>query len=998
MTDPKNPRDADAVREELRSELAAERSRGREPEPSEYLSRWPGFESEVRDEMERLGLSLQRLAGDDPDPPTGQPVSGADPADYVDGIPRQLGPYRLIEEIGRGGQGRVFRAEDTRLGRVVAVKVLQIRSTSDGSVLARFEREARIAARVGGEGICGVLDVGLEAHTPWIAMDFVEGETLSAIIGRTRPERQAATSSTPITIGEGPRTEADTEPDTSRAGEGLQRRIRRVMVLVEEIARILQRAHDAGVVHRDLKPGNVMIRPDGRPVILDFGLATSEDDQAGLTMTGDVFGTPAYMAPEQIALGTAAAGPSADVWALGVILHECLSGQRPFTGASRKAIFAAIEKSEATPSLANEPAIPRDLAVVAEAALRKDPGDRYLTAGALADDLRRILDHRPIAVRPVPRRIKMVRWIQRNRTLAASTAIVLLSLVAGLVATTSQARRAENALDDWARLAGGALYNELVAKAPDELFPLRVGRRDHVESWRAELEELIRARPGHVEAIDNLRRMSGRITGHDDSAEVEEYRDRVRRMTQLLQRRIVRQEERINAWNLCPAPDIRARMQEEPWNLLRKYQAEYQALNSALNKKISPKAQWTLRTAAQQLQHDELVTLDQELEKAEHRASFWKPGLRTAVRVLEILDAFERSVQQDHRLSWASAIERVKVSPHYEGLELTAQDGLVPLGPDPVSGLEEFAQLETGSIPVRREDGKLPILHDMAVIFVLLPGGRVEVGAWNALTRTTEPGEGESRLARGAQARLLNLPPEMIDFAPFFISKYELTKWQWITIAGEAAGEQLGGRTYLSDTRGPINFRSRPEGRFENVPDDCARPARSIDWFDARHACRIFGWALPTEAQWEYACRGGTRTMWPWPGEREEHWRHANLVDYCIAFQSNSHRSSPTVRKWSDGHGFMSPVGSYEPNGYGLHDMIGNVAEWCLDPYHGEAYGLPTRAGDGLRLLPESERVVVRGGSYMSEPESVGSTLRGSTAPTTRLEIYGLRPVRKLER
>ena len=213
--------------------------------------------------------------------------------------PRTLGGYTLLRELGRGGQAVVWLAEDQGLGRRVALKVLH-EPPPTGELPPRFEREARATARLEHPAFCPIYEVGCDANAAWIAMRYVEGTNLSSWV------------------------------EAHREAEDFQPRLLR---LIERAARALQHAHEQGIVHRDIKPTNLLVTPDEDLAVLDLGVARTEDDDAPITRSGETFGTPSYMAPEQ--LRGEAVGPQADVWSLGVTLHEAIAGERPFQGPTR---------------------------------------------------------------------------------------------------------------------------------------------------------------------------------------------------------------------------------------------------------------------------------------------------------------------------------------------------------------------------------------------------------------------------------------------------------------------------------------------------------------------------------------------------------------------------------------------------------------------------------------------------------------------------------------
>jgi serine/threonine-protein kinase len=261
----------------------------------------------------------------------------------------QVGPYRLLREIGNGGMGMVYEAEDARLGRRVAVKLLPPEVSRDHKAKERFLREARAAAAVDHPNICTVHDVGESDGRLYIVLTYYEGETLRERIKRG-----------PLPLDEA----------------------RQIAI---QVARGLACAHEAGIVHRDIKPANVMLPRRGEAKILDFGIARLQGDEASLTRTGASWGTPAYMSPEQ-ARGEPVDART-DVWSLGAMLYEMIAGRRPFGGESLEAVVSAILTQEPEPLERVRPGVPPELARVVDCALAKDPAERYATAAKLLADL-----------------------------------------------------------------------------------------------------------------------------------------------------------------------------------------------------------------------------------------------------------------------------------------------------------------------------------------------------------------------------------------------------------------------------------------------------------------------------------------------------------------------------------------------------------------------------------------------------------------------------------
>jgi WD40 repeat protein/serine/threonine protein kinase len=352
----------------------------------------------------------------------------------ADGV-RRIGPYRLLEELGRGAQGQVFLAEDTRLSRRVALKVLSSSFSPSPQSLRRFQREAETASRLDHPGICAVYEAGEAGGCHYIAMRYLEGETLARKIAARAAAKNLPNLET-LAAGAGEAGEEAPEAPSSPApssagGPSTRKEVHEIVQLIERIARALHAAHEAGLIHRDIKPGNIMITREGDPVILDFGLARAEDSEVHeITHSGELLGTPAYMSPEQLVAHRIPLDRRTDVYSLGVTLYECLTLRRPYEAASREALYQEILVGRLPDATKLNRAIPRDLKVVLETALDKDRGRRYATALELAEDLRRVRSYEPILARPAGPVLRARRWAQRNPVAAA----VLLCLFVGLAA------------------------------------------------------------------------------------------------------------------------------------------------------------------------------------------------------------------------------------------------------------------------------------------------------------------------------------------------------------------------------------------------------------------------------------------------------------------------------------------------------------------------------------------------------------------------------------
>jgi tetratricopeptide (TPR) repeat protein/tRNA A-37 threonylcarbamoyl transferase component Bud32 len=301
--------------------------------------------------------------------------------------------YEILDELGRGGMGVVYKARHVKLNRIVALKMISPGKDAGPESVARFRNEVEALARLQHPNIVVVYEVGEDAGKPFFSLEFCPGGNLDQQLGGS-----------PLA----PRPAA---------------------LLARTVARAMQAAHQAHVIHRDLKPGNILLLADGTPKITDFGLAKKLDDQGpAATRTGAVMGTPSYMAPEQ-AHGKTVIGPAADVYALGAILYEMLTGRPPFKAATVLDTVMQVLHDEAVPVRRLQPVVPRDLETICHHCLHKDPGKRYASAEELADDLNRFLAGEPIRARPVSSMERLVKWTGRNRGTAAALVIAVVAVV-----------------------------------------------------------------------------------------------------------------------------------------------------------------------------------------------------------------------------------------------------------------------------------------------------------------------------------------------------------------------------------------------------------------------------------------------------------------------------------------------------------------------------------------------------------------------------------------
>jgi tetratricopeptide (TPR) repeat protein len=547
----------DSLVAQLADEFTERQKRGEQPDIEAYAVRYPEHAAVIRNVL--TSLRLIRLPASGSDQTDGEPLSGT------------LGDFRLVREIGRGGMGLVYEAQQLSLRRRVALKVLPFAATMDPRRLQRFQNEAQAAACLHHAHIVPVFAVGQERGVHFYAMQLIEGRTLAALIAELRQtERQGASSARPEPsttdsppVREVPPAAAGTAPQGATATVPALRDaayFRTVAQLGVQVAEALDYAHQLGVVHRDVKPGNLLLDGRGHVWVTDFGLAQLQS-VAGLTLTGDLVGTLPYMSPEQALAKRVPIDHRTDVYSLGATLYELLTLRPPFDGQDRQELLLQIAFEEPLPPRRLGKGIPAELETIVLKALEKNPAERYVTAQELADDLRRYVEDKPIqAKRPSPVQ-RSRRWARRHRAVVGAAAVSLLLTAAvlagsvGWVAREHVARRTETereanaALEESAQWQHEGRLPEALAAARRAAWVVDTGDasapfRHRVQARRADLElvaELEEARlqmtavkDGHfdVELGDRLYTEAFQKAGLNvEALPVEQVGERIRQST-----------------------------------------------------------------------------------------------------------------------------------------------------------------------------------------------------------------------------------------------------------------------------------------------------------------------------------------------------------------------------------------------------------------------------------------------------------------------------------
>jgi tetratricopeptide (TPR) repeat protein len=377
--------DDDAAFEVIYGEYLLREEQGEPPSTDELNWRFPRYAERLRRQVDLHDVLNA------PDQSPGTSDVGPDRPGEGDHVPQPGGPFvargfRILGELGRGGMGTVYKASQVRLKRIVAIKVLRADAYADDAAAARFQAEAEAAARFQHPNIIQLFEVGEHEGMGYLVLEYAAGGGLDRRLKETLQDPH------------------------SSAG------------LIETLSRAIHFAHARGIIHRDLKPANVLLTEEGVPKIADFGLAKLLEREDALTSHGEILGTPSYMAPEQVRGLTNQITPATDVYSLGAILYEMLTGRPPFKGTTPMSTLEQVSSQEPLAPGKLQRHLPRDLETICLKCLEKDPGRRYATALALAEDLERFLHGRPILARPTPAWDRLAKWARRRPGSAAAVA------------------------------------------------------------------------------------------------------------------------------------------------------------------------------------------------------------------------------------------------------------------------------------------------------------------------------------------------------------------------------------------------------------------------------------------------------------------------------------------------------------------------------------------------------------------------------------------------
>ncbi|MHC4597573.1 MAG: protein kinase domain-containing protein [Planctomycetota bacterium] len=753
----------------------------------------------------------------------------------------RLGEFRILRQIARGSMGVVYEAMQEGLSRPVALKVLPSELTRDERTIERFQREAGAAASLSHPGIVKVLSVGEEEGFHYYAMDMVRGKALDAILETERlPHR--------------------------RAGE-----------IIQDAAVALAYAHEKGVIHRDIKPGNIMVTYDGQVLIADFGLART-DTTGTLTRSDEIVGTPMYMSPEQAAGDREKIDARTDIYSLGATLYEALTLSAPFEGTDLHHILSQVIGRDPRPPRSVNTLIPRDLEIVCMKAMEKEPEGRYRSAQAFADDLGRFLRGDTIHARPPSVLSKLLRKARRNKP-AAGLVLLLLLVSAGIAGI----------------VLGQFIRDREKVRSAADAASMRQAEGD--EAFAAKMEAM--------GALEELEAKIGRVQSSREKAELLKRIDRHGRI----------EEEcygpALAAWNRILEIDPENRRAHESIARIHLHRAR---AGFRLAKREAPFREGSFDAVERELaamgKHDPVGSF--RLQVASMHEYIARTGTLDVnsqpqgaeVSLARVNRAEDFQPGTPERLGWTPLIKK-GVKPGSYILTLT-REGFAPIRL-PVLVTREHPNPVLGEVELYRE-GELP--PDLAPV----PGGEFFFGG---------------RVAGAARGDRRNLPT-------FFLGIHEVTYEEYLRFLNEKVKES--GALWTLDPLLPkkwgiefgydwdnIRFKPPPGWeKYRNLPVwgiPLGGAQQFCDWKKevslrearARGRERYLEYRLPSEAEWEKGARGADGRLYPWGDRFDE--------GLC---------NNAQTKKPPEGESPVVPAGSF-PGGaspYGVQDLAGNVAEW----------------------------------------------------------------------
>ncbi len=958
-------------------------------------------------------------------------------------VPEDFGRYRIIKQLGQGGMGSVYLAQDTHLGRPVALKVPDFGNHEAPEARRRFLEEARTAATLDHPYLCRVYETGEIEGQPYLTMAYIEGQSLAALVGEEGwPQRQVA-------------------------------------ALMGKLALALQEAHARKVVHRDLKPANVMIKTtSGRrePVIVDFGLARRDNRQEQrLTKSGQIMGTLGYMAPEQIRGELNEIGPACDIYALGVILYELLTGLLPFSGSGLAVAGQILTRAPLPPSTHRSDLDPA-LEAICLKAMAKAVGDRYTSMAELAAALTGFLLSSSLSSMPAapsgspapqaPTSVKKPQPARSNSLISQ-----FLAELAGTKASpppiptpqpvASRAPSPERGRRPWPLIVTAAVLGFLMigvimyvaintgrnkievngpkgaagkkAVKPDPTAVIGAENKD-----RADRSEPTKG-PGAAPSLADRERTNGPIRGPKstprpakssaeslfngsdlkgwefDKGDVRMWRvenrtlvavdpdgggQGAKRLGRLLTERSFK--EFIIRFEYQSLPDFE--FAAVWWTLPGEMPPLFRPTESVLGLGTNRRGQRLVSNSnASELKggegwnmveveaRDRLIRISVNGKETVRRVLSEKPAEPTALKTTKPDGPFPR-IGMDRR-NGRVGFEVNGGTGRFRNIEI---DELPPSPvverPSPKPAVElKKGRVEEPAVkaadlpktpPAAPDDRPNAITNSIGMNMVLIPAGKFLMGSPD-----------KDMDAKGDET-----PPHPVRITrPFYLGVTEVTRGQFrqfvdeVAYQTEAEKEGKGGYGWNDETK---KFEKNPRYHWQNpgFEQTDAHPAVMVSWNDTvaftRWLSRKQGksYRLPTEAEWEYACRAGTRTRFSNGDQLRGVVEVGNAKDRTATEKQPSWGTTIAAR---DGYVYSAPVGRFQPNAFGLYDMHGNAEEWCSDGYDADYYQQsPVDDPPGASRVSDK---VIRGGAWYNIPPNTRSAGRWHWPPDARVNWLGFR-------